>query len=141
MLEFLARWISFRRNVNFWDWVRNSYSENELRRLVDEATDCSLIEIFNPFDNATMNLSKFGWESRRNTVKALMNRYGTEIWHCCLGAGGYDPDEGRVGIRCLSKLDLACQVHDQKSLEEFLVRNALKRAAQQIIEERSEKSD
>ncbi len=141
MLGVLARWSSFRRNTNFWDWVRDSYSEQELRRLAKEATDCSLIEIYNPTDNATMNLSRFGWEERRNTVKALMNRYGSEIWSCCLGAGGYDADEGRVGIRCLSRLDLAFQVHDQKTFEEFLVRNALKRAAQQIIEERSGKNE
>ncbi len=62
-----------------------------------------------------------------------MSRYGLEIWSCCLGAGGYDPDEGRVGVACLSKLDLAFQVHDQNTFEEFLVRNALKRAAQQIL--------
>jgi hypothetical protein len=134
MLEALARWSSFRRNPNFWDWVRDAYSREELRRLVSEATDCSLIEIYNPLDNATMGLSRFGWETRRSTVKSLMKRYGSEIWSCCLGAGGYYPDEGKVGISCLSKLDLASQVHDQKTFEEFLVRNALKRAAQQIIE-------
>ncbi len=138
MLRAFARWRSFRRNVNFWDWVRDSYSGEELRRLVSEATDCSLIEIYNPFDNTSMNLSGFGWEDRRTTVKALLKRYDSEIWSCCLGAGGYDPDLGTVGIRCLSKLDLAFQVHDQKSFEEFLVRNALKRAAQQIIEEPNE---
>lgn len=137
MLKVLARWSSFRRNVNFWDWVRDSYSDKELRRLVAEATDCSLIEIYNPFDHSAMNMSKFGWEDRRQTVKALMSRYGREIWSCCLGAGGYDPDEGKVGIECLAKLDLAFQVHDQDTFEEFLVRNALKRAAQQIIAERS----
>jgi len=68
-----------------------------------------------------------------------MRRYGTEIWSCCLGAGGHDPDKGTVGVRCLAKLDLALQVHNQKTFEEFLVRNALKWAAQQIIEERNAK--
>lgn len=74
MLEFLARWSSFRRNVNFWDWVRNSYSDKELQRLVNEATDCSLIEIYNPLDNATMSLNKFGWENRREFSRQEFSR-------------------------------------------------------------------
>ena len=102
--------------------------------LVREATDCSLIEVYNPLDNTTMGLNSFGREKRRSMVRALMRRYGREIWSCCLGAGGHDPDKGTIGIRCLAKLDLAFQVHNQETFEEFLVRNALKRAAQQIIE-------
>ncbi len=69
MLKFLTRWSSFRRNVNFWDWVRDSYSDKDLRRLVAEATDSSLLEIYNPFDHSTMNMSRFGWEDRRTNRK------------------------------------------------------------------------
>jgi hypothetical protein len=139
MIESLTRWNSFRRNVNFWDWVKDTYSEKELRWLTSGATDCSLIETFNPLDNR-LNLREFGPEVRRDTTKMLMKRYGDEIWSCCLGAGGYDPDSGRLGIQCLSRLDLAVQVHNQKTFEEFLVRNALKRAAEQIIEEHRTKN-
>jgi len=134
MFEFLVAWGRFRRYANFWDWVRRSYSDEELRRLAREATDCSLIEVYDPFDNT--NLSRFGWENRRAVVRQLIKRYGNEIWSCCLGAGGYDPDTGKVGIQCLSKLDLAFQVHNQQTFEEFLVRNALKRASKQILEDR-----
>jgi hypothetical protein len=107
MLGAIMRWSSFRRNRNFWDWVRDSYPESELRKLVEEATDCSLIELFSPFENEPASLGGLGRDNRRRTVKALMGRYGSEICDCCLGAGGYDPEQGRIGIRCLSKLDLA----------------------------------
>lgn len=51
------------------------------------------------------------------------------------GAGGWDIDTGRVGVIGLAKLPLAVQVSNQATFEEFLVRNALKQAAQQILEE------
>jgi hypothetical protein len=82
-----------------------------------------------------MNQFGFAQELKRKTVKRLMKRYGDEIVSCCMGAGGYDADLGRTGVKCLSDLDLGFQVHNQASLEEFLVRNALKRASQQLIEE------
>jgi hypothetical protein len=135
MLDALNCWVSFRRNANFWDWVRDTYSDQELEGLTKEATDCSLIRPYNPFGDETMNTFGVGEDLMRTTVKRLIKRYGDEIWSCCLGAGGYDPDEGTLGLKCLSKLNLAFQVYNQATFEEFLVRNALKRAAQQMIEE------
>lgn len=131
MINSIKWWISFRKNCNFWDWVRDAYTHEELQRLMNESTDCSLIRPYNPF--ADVFISEKGM--LRKTTTRLMKRYGDEIWSCCLGAGGYDPQKGSVGLECLSKLDLAFQVCDQKTFEEFLVRNALKRAAQQILEE------
>lgn len=52
-----------------------------------------------------------------------------------MGAGGYDAESGNVGVQCLVKLDLALQVYNQSTFEEFLVRNALKAVAQRIIGE------
>jgi hypothetical protein len=67
MLEALTVWLSFRRNVNFWDWVRDTYSDEELVRLSKEATDCSLIHSYNPFGEQTMNQFGFAQELRTTT--------------------------------------------------------------------------
>src|SRR2546422_1224489 len=50
-----------------------------------------------------------------------------------LGASGYDAEPGKVGLKCLAGLDLALQVYNQVTFEEFLVRNALKQASQQLL--------
>lgn len=71
-----------------------------------------------------------------DTVRELYRRFGMEIWSACLGAGGYNPHRGPWGLHCLSNLDLSNQVYDQKTLEEFLVRNALKKAAKDVLRER-----
>jgi hypothetical protein len=146
MFEWLRWRSSLKRNVNFWDWVRDTYSDEELKGLMTEATECSLIlPAFDPYsDNVEVHgrihtLEEYTQELVRKTAKRLMKRYGDDIWQCCLGAGGYDPDEGKVGLKCLSGLDLAFQVCDQATFEEFLVRNALKRASQQVLEERRKK--
>jgi hypothetical protein len=135
VLNSLNWWLSFRRNANFWDWVRGTYSDDDLRGLIEEATDCSLINPYDPFGDSSWNQFTFGEETRRKTVQRLMKRYGDEIWSCCLGAGDYDPDKGCVGLKCLSRLKLSFQVYNQATFEEFLVRNALKFAARQILEE------
>jgi hypothetical protein len=69
-------------------------------------------------------------------VKRLLKRYGDEIWGCCLEAEGYDPTTGKMGVDRLAQLPLAFQVYNQETFEEFLVRNALKKASQEIIERR-----
>jgi hypothetical protein len=135
MFESLRWWVSLRRNVNFWDWVRDTYSDEGLRRLATEACDCSLINPYDPFGDSTLNQHHYYEELMRNTVKRLMNRYGDEIWSCCLGASGYDPEAGKMGLQCLANTELAFQVHNQVTFEEFLVRNALKRASQQVLQE------
>ena len=132
MIDWIVQWASFRKNVNFWDWVRDSFSEAELRKIADEVTNVDLIRPYDPFGNSASELRDI---ADRKTIRRLLRRYGTEIWSCCLGAGGYDPDKGLLGIRCLSNLDLARQVHDTPTFEEFLVRNALKCASIQILVE------
>lgn len=131
----LEWWLSSRRNVNFWDWVRDSYTDEEMLALTKEATDCSLIGSYNPFGNQTMDQFLRADDLQRKRVKRLMKRYGNEIVSCCMGAGGYDAELGKTGIQCLAKLDLSYQVHNQTTLEEFLVRNALKRASEQLLKE------
>ena len=62
-----------------------------------------------------------------------MKQYGPEIWDCCLGAGGFDPGNQKFALESLSKLSLASQVYNQTTFEEFLVRNALKIASEQLL--------
>jgi hypothetical protein len=135
MIESIRWWFSFRRNANFGNWVKDTYSLNELKRLIVEATDVSLINPYNPFGDHSVNQHQKNEELRRTTTRRLMNRYGEEIWGICLGLGGYNPDQGPIGLSCLTKLDLAFQVYNQMTFEEFLIRNALKHAARQILEE------
>jgi hypothetical protein len=134
MLDAIEWWLSLRRNANFWDWVRDTYSLTELEELAKEATDCHLRATFNPLGDLTWDqyLTKEG--IRRRTVKRLYNRYGDEIWGACLA--GLDEHRERNALACLAGLDCADEVHTPELFEEFLVRNALKTAARQILEER-----
>lgn len=135
MFESLRWWLSTKKNANFWDWVRDTYSDDELRKLTTEATHCSLIRPYVPFGDSSSEANDCGEEITRKTIRRLIKRYGNEIWSCCLGAGSYDPDTGRIGIKCLAGLDLAFQVYNSSTLEEFLVRNALKQASTQLLGE------
>lgn len=131
MIEKARLYLKFGKHANFWDWVRASYSRKELGRLVEGATDCSLIRPWNPFSDTF--IGKPG-ESLETLIHDLYAYFGREIWSACLGAGHYDPYKGPLGITCIASLDLSDQVHDNKTFEEFLVRNALKHAARQILE-------
>ena len=121
--------LSFHHNANFWDWMRDTYSRDELRRLIDEATDSSLIRESNPFSHEPAPSESI----MRETVSKLMSQYGNEIWGICLGAGGQGAEDGPAGLVCLARLDRAVQVYDPATFEEFLVRNALKHGAMTIL--------
>ena len=129
-------WLSSQHNRNFWDWMQNTYSREELRRLTTEATDCDLIR---PYSRFLGPPPQHELEIRK-LVKRLMRRYGDEIWSVCLGAGGYNAESGPTGLVCLAHLDHAFQVYNGKTFEEFLVRNALKRGAQQVLRDRLHES-
>ena len=132
----LKWWRSFQRNANFWDWLQDTYSEQELRQLVAEATDTPLIRPWDPFSDTSNDPFSNLETNTRELSRALMKRYGRDIWHACLGAGGYNPDERHTGIDCLARLDFAFQVHDPDTFNEFMVRNAIKRGARQVLEDR-----
>jgi hypothetical protein len=134
MIDSIKWWLSFRRNVNFWDWTKDTYSADELHRLATEPTDCSLINPYDPTAELTLDQQERDEAIRQETARRLYRRYGDEIWEICLGAGGYDPDRGPTGVICLGKLDLSFQVYKPELFEEFMVRNALKYAARQIVQ-------
>ena len=134
MVDSIKWWFSFRYNANFWDWVRDTYSIGELKRLAVEATDASLINPYDPLRDATWNQKQNEDVLQRKTVSRLMKRYGDEIWSICLGSGGYSPESGRTGLVCLTKLKMAAQVYNQATFEECLLRNALQQVAVQILQ-------
>jgi len=109
--------------------MRRAYTKEELLRLTVESTDCSLIRWENPFSNDP----KIDETRLRNTISELMKHYGDEIWSVCLGAGGQGNQNGPSGLTCLAKLDKAFQVYNKNTFEEFLVRNAIKHAALQLV--------
>jgi len=140
VVDSIRWWFSLRRNANFWDWVRSTYSERDLRRLVCESTDASLIRSYDPLGDQTIGQYVAAESLLKLTAQRLIRRYGDEIWGACLGAGGHDPGRGLTGLMCLASLPLAKQVHNHATLEEFLVRNALRHAAGQILDTRARSS-
>lgn len=135
MLDLLSWWLSLRRNSNFWAWIEDTYSVEELRRLTSEATDCSLIRPYDPFTD--QYYSSNGQPEQvvlTETVRRLYKRYHADIWGICLDAGGHSAESGPFGLKSLATLDRCEEVHDQEVFEEFMVRNALKHAAKQVLE-------
>jgi hypothetical protein len=135
----LERWFSFRRNANFGDWLQEQYSEAELRQLVKEATDCDLFRPWDPWANPSNDPFSSVEVDRRELSRALIKRYGAEIWEACQAAGGLAGGGGRTGIHCFAHLDLASQVYSLDAFNEFLVRNAMKHLAPQVLENRSQR--
>ncbi len=136
MSDALRWWLSLKRNANFWDWLQDTYSVEDLRQLAADATDCSLIRPWNPLTEPSNDPYSAREVSTRKTARRLMARYGRDIWSICLDAGGYNADGGATGLACMAHLDLAFQVHDPDTFTEFMVRHALKRGAHQILTER-----
>jgi hypothetical protein len=138
VFETLSRHLRMKRYANFWDYVRDreNFSDKDLRELAASATDCSLIRPWNPMADQYYVNEKPSGQVLDETVRDLYKTFSSEIWSACFGAGGYSAERGPWGLRCLSGLALSDQVYDQKTLEEFLLRNALKRAAKEVLEER-----
>jgi hypothetical protein len=104
-----------------------------LKRLANEATDSNLKGGWNPLGDKSLDQFIASYELRRKTTKKLYRRYGGDIWHVCLGV--YDNSKDENFIYALSRLELATQVDGPYLFEEFLLRNAMKRAANQILDE------
>jgi hypothetical protein len=129
MIDFIRWRLSFRRNKDFLKWMKETYSIEELERLTVEATDSCLVLTSSEF------MTFLSETPLRKATRRLYKQYASDIWSLCLGAGGYDVDKGVTGLKCLSKLDRSIQVYNKHSFEEFMVRNAMKQAAQYIIED------
>jgi hypothetical protein len=140
MLNSIRRYLRYSRYANFWDFVRDSknFSNDDLNKIAKDATETNLIRPWNPFSDSYYINGKPSGQVLEETIHDLYNHFGSEIWSACLGAGGYDPERGPWGLSCIAKLKLSNQVYNQKTFEEFLVRNALKRAARDVLEERKQ---
>jgi hypothetical protein len=88
MIDSINWWRSLRRNANFWDWMKDTYTGGELQRLAAEATDSSFINPYDPTADLTLGKQERDETLRRKTTRRLYRRYGEEIWSICLGAGG-----------------------------------------------------
>lgn len=141
MFKAIRRYFKLKSYANFWDYLRdsNNFSTEDLQHIIESVTDCSLIRPWNPLGDRYFIDGRPSGQVLEETIHELYKHFGSEIWSACLGAGGYDVQHGPYGLSCLAKLSLSNQVHDPKTLEEFLVRNALQRAAQDVLEERQEK--
>ena len=138
MFSLMRRHLKYGLYANFWDFVRDrkNFSDDDLYGIAKEATETSLIRPWNPFADSYYINGQPSGQALEEFIHDLYSRFGSEIWSACLGAAGYDPDRGPWGLSCIAKLELSNQVYDQKTLEEFLVRNALKRVARDVLEER-----
>jgi hypothetical protein len=135
-MQSLQWWLTFRRNKTFWSWVRDTYTDQELSTLASEATDTPLYRPWDPWADPSHDPTSESERTLRSLSNALLGRYGTDIWSICLRAGGHDPEHKSTGMSCIATLDYAFQVHDPDTFAEFLVRNALKFGARQLLEEK-----
>lgn len=141
MFNAIRRHVKYSTYANFWDFLRDgqNFSTDSLEKLAEEGTDTSLIRPWNFSGERFFTTSKPSGQVLEETVHELYNHFSSDIWSACLGAGGYDADRGPWGLSCLARLPLSDQVYNQKTLEEFLVRNGLKRAAKDVLKERGQK--
>ena len=133
-----VRWLSKRRNL--WEWVRDAYSDEGLHNLLTEVCDCDLHEPYDPFGDLTMDQYGERRAAMRKSVKRLMKWYEHDIWSSCLGAAGVVYNSQNF-LECLSKLELAPQVRNQESFDEFMVRNSLKWVSRQLLEKSGGQND
>jgi len=61
----------------------------------------------------------------------IFDRFCTEVWYYCLLPYLHGGETN--AFRCLAQLDLAEEVSECYELQEFLVRNAIKTAARDIL--------
>jgi hypothetical protein len=130
MFETVKWWINLRGHANFWDWMRANFNTDDLQEFAREATDGDLGNPYEPLDDLTMDQMMAEYSFKRAMVKSLYRRYGSDIWHACMGECG---EQDLTVFSCFARLALAKQVDSPSSFEEFLVRNAIKRGAQQLL--------
>jgi hypothetical protein len=143
VLDAIRWWLSLRRNATLRDWMEEMYTIAFIRRIPTESTDCNLHEEWN-FYNPPGQMTLEGWTQDRKdwqqAVRRLYRRYGEEIWNICLPEPLTRGPQGEwrreKGLGELSRLDLADQVCGPKLFEEFLVRNALRLTALEILKEK-----
>src|SRR5260370_434666 len=87
MIDSLNWWLSLRRNANFWDWLKDTYSIEELKGLASEATETNIIRPRDLLADQYFCNGRPLEEVVIETSRRLYKRYHLDIWHICLGAG------------------------------------------------------
>jgi hypothetical protein len=149
-------WQSFRRNPQFWEWVEDVFSREDLERLVKEATDYDFDDSYDPFGHFTLDQHFDAGESWASLRKWLYSHYGKDIWYWCAeeahqrtfgtsidechkahGLPDERPHIVHVGkwnlLEGFGRMDMAQYANSPDDFEEFMVRNALKKAAAHIL--------
>jgi photosystem II stability/assembly factor-like uncharacterized protein len=85
-------WLSMRRNANFSDWMRETYSR---KRLTTEATDCDMYEPYNPVGDYTLDWQLDRAHTMRDTVRRLYRHYGDGFWRICWRMNEKNQNSGR----------------------------------------------
>lgn len=145
MFEWFRWWRSLKRNKTLREWMQEAYSLSEIRHLAVESTDCDLHETWTPWNDGDLGLEQWETEEKdkEKATARLYRRYGREIWLMCLPPANRIGPRGetyvKTGLRNLAGLDLADQVSNPKQFEEFMVRNALRITAAEIIKDHPKK--
>lgn len=135
MIGSIRRYFKFRKYPNFWDFIRGHPTES-LEDLAREATDCTLIRQYNPYADTYVNKG----EPFEQIVNDIYEHFSSEIWIICLRAASPNAVDGLpIGIKNIARLPLSDEVHNDKTMREFLVRNAFQTAAQDILKEIKER--
>jgi hypothetical protein len=133
MLESLKKWWRLSQYPSLRRWVRQTHTDDELSELSWERTIAARLDppsAFGSYEIANQIAR------RRKTVRSLMNYYGDDIWKTCIVAamGG---TEDIQPFRTLARLPGSGMVVNQESFEEFMISNALRSIAIEILEEKS----
>lgn len=110
--------------------MSGNFSEADLLEFAHEATDADLGNPYVPLGDLPLDQMMAEYSSKRAMVKSLYRRYGKDIWHACMGECG---EQDSTMFSCFARLDLSKQVDSPSTFEEFLVRNAFKRVAHQLL--------
>ncbi|MGA2253491.1 MAG: hypothetical protein ABSG53_02425 [Thermoguttaceae bacterium] len=128
----LRLWWSFQQSPTLRDWVRNTYSPDELRRLVACAATPDLVRTWENFLGERLKLAQTV-AARRRFVRCLYRRYGPEIWSTCCRAVEAKLEYDQVWLELLSRLPGALQVIEPLTFEELLVHHSLRQIALECI--------
>jgi hypothetical protein len=136
--------------------VQEAFSREDLERVTKEATDFDSDDSYDPFGRFTMDQHYDLVEARASLRKWLYAHYGSDIWYLCAEEAhqrsfGTSIDECHKAhglpeerphivhidkwnvLEGFSRMDLARYANSPDTFEEFMVRNALKKAAAQIL--------
>lgn len=120
----LLLWLSFRRNKTLKAWMQEQYSRDELHEL--STPDYN---VYLGGTSAFVN-SRKKWEFRRLVI-ALYERYELCIWTSV--GKEYDSQTDPTYLGCFGRLPHSGQVIDDYSFREFMVRNALRITASEMV--------